>query len=286
VNGLDLSVAKGEIVGLLGPNGAGKTTTISMACGVIPPTRGSIRIAGHDLATDRNVALRAIGLVPQELAIYEDLTSRQNLVFFGELYGLREAALAAAVDRALGIAELGERADELVKNLSGGMKRRLNLAAGLVHEPALLVCDEPTVGVDPQSRRHIFDAIRGLRDRGMTIIYTSHYMEEVEELCDRTTIMDGGKVIESGTLAELQTRHGGSGLEVVLAGDDAVLAAAATAAGATRDGNRLRLDARAEWATVIAAIESTGARIEHIGSRRANLEAVFLSLTGHSLRDA
>ena len=286
VKGLDLTVTRGEIFGLLGPNGAGKTTTISMACGVVPPTRGSIRIAGHDLATDGAAARRAIGLVPQELAVYEELTPRQNLVFFGELYGLRDAALGKAVDAALGVSELGERADDLVKNLSGGMKRRLNLAAGLVHEPKLLVCDEPTVGVDPQSRRHIFDSIRALRDRGTTIIYTSHYMEEVEELCDRIAIMDAGAIIEEGTLGELRARHGGTGLEVELAGDDAVLDAAAAATGGTREGAVLRLDARDEWAPVIAAIEKTGARIRHIGSRRANLETVFLALTGRSLRDA
>src|SRR6478672_2228123 len=193
VHAIDLTLSRGEIFGLLGPNGAGKTTSISMACGVVPPSRGSVRIAGHDLATDGKAARRAIGLVPQELAIYEDLTPRQNLAYFGELYGARGTALAAEVEVALGIAELKDRADDLVKNLSGGMKRRLNLAAGLVHKPALLVCDEPTVGVDPQSRRHIFDSIKRLRDAGMTIVYTTHYMEEVEALCDRIAIMDGGE---------------------------------------------------------------------------------------------
>src|SRR5262249_41924911 len=161
-------------------------------------------------------------------------------------------------DAALGVSELADRADDLVKNLSGGMKRRLNLAAGLVHEPVLLVCDEPTVGVDPQSRRHIFDSIRALRDRGTTIIYTSHYMEEVEELGDRIAIMDAGAIIESGTLAELQARRGETGLELELVGDPSALAAAASATGATRDGNILRLDLRTEWAPVITAIEATG----------------------------
>jgi ABC-2 type transport system ATP-binding protein len=207
-------------------------------------------------------------------------------MFFGELYGLRADALAKAVDTALGVAELRERADDLVKNLSGGMKRRLNLAAAIVHDPQLLVCDEPTVGVDPQSRRHIFDSIRALRDRGMTIIYTTHYMEEVEELCDRIAIMDAGVIIELGTLADLQSRHGAGGLELELAGDDAVLDAAAAAAGGTRSGAILRVEPREEWAPVISAIEATGARIKHVGSRRANLEAVFLTLTGRSLRDA
>jgi ABC-2 type transport system ATP-binding protein len=286
VKALDLSVARGEIFGLLGPNGAGKTTAISMACGVVPPSRGTARIAGHDLATDSFAARRAIGLVPQELAVYDDLTPRQNLTFFGELYGLGGAELARGVDRALGIAELGERADDQVKEFSGGMKRRLNLAAGLVHEPTLLVCDEPTVGVDPQSRRHIFDSIRQLRDRGMTIVYTSHYMEEVEELCDRIAILDGGVVVASGTLAELSAQHGGTGLEVELEGDDAMIAAAAAATGAVRDGATLRLEPRPVWAEAIAAIEATGARIKRLGARRADLETVFLGLTGNRLRDA
>jgi ABC-2 type transport system ATP-binding protein len=228
--------------------------------------------------------------VPQELAIYDDLTPRQNLAFFGELYGLRGAELARGVDRALGIAELGDRAGDLVKEFSGGMKRRLNLAAGLVHQPTLLVCDEPTVGVDPQSRRHIFDSIRRLRDAGMTILYTSHYMEEVEELCDRVAIMDAGVVVASGTLGELQAQRGGggrdNGLEIELEGDDAALDAAAAAAGAVRDGQTLRLDARPAWAPVIAAIEATGARIKRLGSRRTDLETVFLGLTGRGLRDA
>ncbi len=286
VKSLDLTIEKGEIFGLLGPNGAGKTTSISMACGVVAPSRGSVRVAGHDVATDGKAARRAIGLVPQELAIYEDLTPRQNLMYFGELYGARGTELAAAVDTALGIAELRDRADDLVKNLSGGMKRRLNLAAGLVHKPALLVCDEPTVGVDPQSRRHIFDSIKKLRDGGMTIVYTTHYMEEVEALCDRIAIMDGGEVIACGTLAELQAKHATTGVEIELEGDDIMLDAAAKAAGVTRVDNVLHLESRGEWSSVIAAIEATGARITHMSSRAANLETVFLALTGRSLRDA
>jgi ABC-2 type transport system ATP-binding protein len=286
VKSLDLTIEKGEIFGLLGPNGAGKTTSISMACGVVAPSRGSVRVAGHDLATDGKAARRAIGLVPQELAIYEDLTPRQNLAYFGELYGARDTTLAAAVDVALGIAELRDRADDLVKNLSGGMKRRLNLAAGLVHKPALLVCDEPTVGVDPQSRRHIFESIKKLRDGGTTIVYTTHYMEEVEALCDRIAIMDGGEVIACGTLAELQAKHATTGVEIELSGDDATLDAAARAAGVSRTGHVLALESRPEWSALITAIEATGARITQMRSRNANLETVFLALTGRSLRDA
>ncbi len=286
VKNLDLTVRRGEIFGLLGPNGAGKTTTISMACGVVPPTRGTARIDGHDIQTDTFAAKRAIGLVPQDLALYDELTPRQNLAFFGQLYGLTGAALDKRVDAALGVAELADRADGIVKEFSGGMKRRLNLAAGLIHEPTLLVLDEPTVGVDPQSRRHIFDAIRALRDRGTTIVYTTHYMEEVEELCDRIAIMDAGAVVASGTLAELQAQHGGGGgLEVELEGDEATIAAAAKAADATRTGSVLQLDARPAWAPAIAAIEGAGATIKRLGSRRADLETVFLALTGRGLRD-
>ena len=163
VRAIDLQLVRGEIFGLLGPNGAGKTTTISMACGIVPATRGRVRIAGHDLATDASAAKRAIGLVPQDLALYEELSPRQNLAFFGQLYGLSGAQLARRIDGALAVAELAARAEDPVKTFSGGMKRRLNLAAGLLHEPTLLVLDEPTVGVDPQSRRHIFQAIRVLQ---------------------------------------------------------------------------------------------------------------------------
>src|SRR5262249_55754779 len=159
-------------------------------------------------------AKRAIGLVPQDLALYDDLTPRQNLAFFGELYGLTGGQLARGIDGALDIAVLTDRGGDLVKTFSGGMKRRLNLAAGLIHEPTLLVLDEPPVGVDPQSRHHIFEAIRALRSRGMTILYTSHYMEEVEELCDRVAIMDAGRVVASGAIAELCAQHTTGGLDV------------------------------------------------------------------------
>jgi ABC-2 type transport system ATP-binding protein len=227
VAAIDLDVAAGEIVGLLGPNGAGKTTTISMISGVVTPSRGTARVDGHDVRAEARAARAALGVAPQDLAIYEPLTATENLRFFGGLYGLGGALLAERIDWALGVAGLTDRAREPAEKFSGGMKRRLNLAAGLLHKPRLLILDEPTVGVDPQSRNHIFETIRALRDGGMTILYTSHYMEEVEALCDRVAIMDAGKVIAQGAVAELRERHGG-----------------------------------------------------------ANLEAVFLALTGHSLRDA
>jgi linearmycin/streptolysin S transport system ATP-binding protein len=289
VHAIDLTLSRGEIFGLLGPNGAGKTTTISMVCGVVAPSRGTARIAGADLGTQTYAAKRAIGLVPQDLALYDELTPHQNLAFFGELYGLSGDLLARRIDGALGIAGLTDRAGDLVKTFSGGMKRRLNLAAGLIHEPTLLVLDEPTVGVDPQSRNHIFGSIRALRDRGTTILYTSHYMEEVEELCDRVAIMDAGRIVASGSIAELCAQHTTGGLEVELDGDAAAIAAAAAAAaplGARRAGAVLHLDARPPYGPAIAAIEATGAQIKRIGARRADLETVFLALTGRGLRDA
>jgi ABC-2 type transport system ATP-binding protein len=215
VAAIDLDVAAGEIVGLLGPNGAGKTTTISMISGVVTPSRGTARIDGHDIRAEARAARAALGVAPQDLAIYEPLTATENLRFFGALYGLGGALLAERIAWALGVAGLTDRAREPAAKFSGGMKRRLNLAAGLLHKPRLLVLDEPTVGVDPQSRNHIFETIRALRAGGMTILYTSHYMEEVEALCDRVAIMDAGKLVALGAVAELRARHGGGNLEAV-----------------------------------------------------------------------
>jgi ABC-2 type transport system ATP-binding protein len=283
VGAVDLTVDAGEIFGLLGPNGAGKTTTISMACGVVTPSRGTARIAGADIRSF--AARRAVGLVPQDLALYEELSPRQNLRFFGRLYGLAGAELDRQIAWALDVVGLADRGDEPARAFSGGMKRRLNLAAGLVHRPRLLVLDEPTVGVDPHSRRHIFDTIRALRERGTTVLYTSHYMEEVEALCDRIAIMDGGAVIAVGTLAALIATHGDDGVEIEVDGDAAAADAAASAhADIVRAGPILRAVPRAGLAPVVAAVESV-ARIRRLTTRRADLETVFLALTGHSLRD-
>ncbi|MCA9675730.1 MAG: ABC transporter ATP-binding protein [Kofleriaceae bacterium] len=289
VGAVDLDVAEGEIFGLLGPNGAGKTTTISMIAGVVTPSRGAARIAGHDVLGDRRAARAALGLVPQDLALYEELTPRENLAFFGALYGLRGAVLRERTAWVLDVAGLAERADDPARTFSGGMKRRLNLAAGLLHRPRLVVLDEPTVGVDPQSRKHIFDTIRALRDDGMTVLYTSHYMEEVEALCDRVAIMDHGAVVAQGTLDELLAADRAVVLEIELDGDDFAIASAATLVTAfgdvERDGAVLRIQPDGPLAPVIAAIESAGLRIAALRSHRPDLEAVFLGLTGHTLRD-
>ena len=239
---LDLETVPGEILGLLGPNGAGKTTTISMACGVVTPTRGTVEIGGVSLAREPRVAKQKLGLVPQDLALYEELSAVQNLRYFGALYGLRGAALAERIAWALGVVGLTDRAGDLVKTYSGGMKRRLNLAAGIIHKPGLLVLDEPTVGVDPQSRNHIFETVKQLRKDGATIIYTTHYMEEVEALCDRVAIMDAGKIVALGTIAELVGAHAGQGISVDVTGDiEAAMAAVLAHGTVERSGSRLAM---------------------------------------------
>ena len=287
VKALDLVVNRGEILGLLGPNGAGKTTTISMACGVVTPTRGKVTVDGVDLAKSPGIAKGKLGLVPQELALYEELSATQNLLFFAALYGIRGALARERLQWALKVVGLEDRASDIVKTYSGGMQRRLNIAAGLVHKPELLILDEPTVGVDPQSRNHIFDTVRALRESGMTVIYTSHYMEEVEALCDRVAIVDAGAIVALGTIPELDAKHAGKGVELEIAGD---IEAAATAARAHAtvnvENNLLRVEPTGSLAPVISAIEATGASIARIESRQASLETAFLALTGRALRDA
>jgi ABC-2 type transport system ATP-binding protein len=286
VAAIDLDVARGEIVGLLGPNGAGKTTAISMVCGVVTPTRGSVSIGGTSLADEPYKAKAKLGLVPQDLAIYEELSATENLKFFGALYGLAGKRLADRIAFVLAAVGLSERAHEPTKRFSGGMKRRLNIAAGLVHEPEVLVLDEPTVGVDPQSRNHIFEVVKTLHAAGTTVVYTSHYMEEVEALCDRVAIMDAGRIIALGTIAELIAKHAGKGVDLEIHGDVEAAARAAERHGSVaRHGSVLRIVAATSLAPVIAAIEATGATIGSIRSREANLETAFLQLTGHALRD-
>src|SRR5580692_11451331 len=203
VDGVSLKAGKGETIGLLGPNGAGKTTTVSIIAGLLQPDAGEVRIDGRILKGDTDSAKRDIGLVPQDLGLYDEMSARENLHLFGALYDLSGAHLNHAMDEALELVGLKERAKDKVMNFSGGMKRRLNLAAALLHDPQLLLLDEPTVGVDPQSRNAIFDNLEVLKKRGKTLLYTTHYMEEAERLCDRLVIMDHGKVIADDTLQGL-----------------------------------------------------------------------------------
>ena len=225
VKGISFSVEEGEVFGLLGPNGAGKTQTISMLTGVIPPTDGTARIGGYDIHDDLNDVKKINGLVPQELALYPTLSARSNLNFFGSIYGLHGKELKERVSDVLHIVAMTDRADDVIDKYSGGMKRRINIAAGLVHQPRLLFLDEPTVGVDPQNRNHIFESVQRLnRERNMSIVYTSHYMEEVELLCNRVAIIDEGKIIALDTIKNLIATLGGGVIHIGLAqADDALL---------------------------------------------------------------
>ena len=209
VDGVSFTLESGQLLSLLGPNGAGKTTTVSMLAGVVAPDRGDVLVDGHRLSGDVDPAKRRIGLVPQDVALYEELTARDNLRFFGGLYGFGGAVLDRAIASVLDLVGLADRARDRVNTYSGGMKRRLNLAAGLLHDPDVLLLDEPTVGVDPQSRHAIFENLQQLKRRGKAILYTTHYMEEAERLSDRIVIMDHGQVIAENTLAGLQREHPG-----------------------------------------------------------------------------
>lgn len=292
VKALDLEVEEGEIFGLLGPNGAGKTTAISMVCGVLTPSRGTASIAGFDIVKQSYDARRALGLVPQDLALYEDLSARQNLSFFGKLYALSGAELSERIDWALEVAGLSERAGDQVKDFSGGMKRRLNLVTGLLHKPKLLILDEPTVGVDPQSRNHLFETVRTLnKQHGMTVIYTSHYMEEVEALCERVAIVDHGQLIALDRVEDMLASQVAGTVEIEILGDtDAASAAVAQVLGddgaLERTRDTLQVRTTGHLGAAITAIEQCeGATVRAIRSLGSDLESVFLSLTGKRLRD-
>ena len=294
VDGASFTVPRGECLGLLGPNGAGKTTTLSMLAGLLTPDSGQVLIDGRALAGDTDPLKRQLGLVPQELALYEDLTAAENLAFFGALYSLEKATLHQRMADALAIVGLSDRARDKAGTFSGGMKRRLNLAAALLHDPQLLLLDEPTVGVDPQSRNAIFDNIEALRARGKTILYTTHYMEEVERLCDRVVIVDHGKVIADDTIAALRARAGsGNVLKITLAQATPgkwlpALRQLAGIRSAQLAGALLSLeldDLTASASPILHFLGEHHETIVHLSSDRPNLESIFLTLTGRQLRD-
>jgi ABC-2 type transport system ATP-binding protein len=211
VDGVSFTLERGRLLGLLGPNGAGKTTTVSMIAGLVAPDHGEVLVDDHWLSGDADPGKRRIGLVPQDLALYDELTARDNLRFFGGLYDLAGARLDRAIASVLELVGLADRAHDRVRTYSGGMKRRLNLAAGLLHDPDILLLDEPTVGVDPQSRHAIFENLASLKQRGKALLYTTHYMEEAERLADRIVVIDHGRVLADDTLAGLYGRHPGAG---------------------------------------------------------------------------
>ena len=295
VNGVSFIVEPGRILGLLGPNGAGKTTAVSMVSGILAPDSGEVLVDGRSLSGDADDAKGQLGLVPQDVALYEDLSALENLRFFGSLQGMGARALEASMASALEIVGLADRAMEKVKGYSGGMKRRLNLAAGLLHDPAVLLLDEPTVGVDPQSRNAIFETLEILRDRGKAILYTTHYMEEAERLCDHIIIVDHGKVIASDTLDGLRRLlPTGNRLLVEFAEPlaEKVLQGLQTLPGVSSvamDGERLALaldELARGGAASLAWLAAQGAAVTGVASERVALEDVFLALTGRSLRDS
>jgi ABC-2 type transport system ATP-binding protein len=293
VDGVGFEVGAGECYGLLGPNGAGKTTTISLICGLLNGDGGQVTVEGRTV-TLRSLAAKArIGYVPQDIALYPDLGARENLRFFGRLYGLKGRALEDRIDAALALVGLSDRSDDQIERFSGGMKRRANIAAGLLHEPALLVLDEPTVGVDPQSRHAILEAVRGLADSGLAVLYTTHYMEEAERLCDRVGIIDEGRLVAEGTRRQLVDGIGERDrLRIGVTGDAQALAARCRALGSgievvVGDGvvEVLAMGGRRLLAPVVQAAEAAGVEITGVEIVEPDLEAVFLHLTGKALRD-
>jgi linearmycin/streptolysin S transport system ATP-binding protein len=295
VDGVSLRAGKGEMIGLLGPNGAGKTTTVSMIAGLVRPDSGTVLVDGRPLHGDADPGKRNIGLVPQDIGLYNEISARENLHLFGALYGMDVAQRRRAIDAALDLVGLSERAKDKVMGFSGGMSRRLNLAAALLHDPQLLLLDEPTVGVDPQSRNAIFDNLETLKKRGKTLLYTTHYMEEAERLCDRMVIIDHGKVIADDTLQGLHRLLPVANVLIVElegAKDNGLRLADVQAIpgvqsvemkeGALRIGIR---DLAADSPGILRWLVEHGHPFQHVASERASLETVFLTLTGRSLRD-
>jgi ABC-2 type transport system ATP-binding protein len=281
VDNVSFELRERETFGLLGPNGAGKTTTINIMVGVLQPDAGSVDIDDGGSPLDAGVR-RKIGNAPQSLAIYDSLSAEENIRFFGKLYGLRGSHLKKRIEWVLDFAGLTERRKDRAATYSGGMKRRLNLACALVHDPPILLLDEPTVGVDPQSRNHIFDSIERLKEENRTIIYTTHYMEEAQRLCDRVAIIDHGKILALDTVDNLIEQHGGkSVIQVNLftppEKDIGI-------EGAVVDGTNLRIET-GKPLEVLAQLASLGLKFNTMNVEKADLESVFLNLTGRRLRD-
>jgi len=293
VDDISFAVEKGDIFGLLGPNGAGKSTAISMIATLLTPDGGHILYNGGDIAQNPRPLRQNLGLVPQEIALYPGLSGLENLKFWGRAYGLSGAALSRRIEYVSEIIGINERLKHRVKKYSGGMKRRLNIGAALLHEPKLIIMDEPTVGIDPQSRSHILDTVQRLAENGATVIYTSHYMEEVELLCNRLCIMDNGRIIASGTKDEIVKSVGAlSELELKLSKRDerlfTAVAAAKSVVKATSDGSVISVianDAEKASREILALAGKSSAGIVSFEIKRVSLETVFLNLTGRALRD-
>ncbi|MFA9558365.1 ATP-binding cassette domain-containing protein [Evansella sp. AB-rgal1] len=294
VDGINLYMDRGESIGLLGPNGAGKSTTISMISSLLKPTSGDVRLNGKSVVKNPETIRSVLGVVPQEIALYEELTAYENMKFFGRVYGLKGKSLERRIQEVLEIVGLQERQKDLVKTYSGGMQRRINMAAAMLHEPEILIMDEPTVGIDPQSRNYILDTVRHLNEEsGLTVLYTSHYMEEVERLCDRVYIMDHGRIIASGTKDELKSILSGEETIFIdlnrsypellsdLKKHEGILQATETEKGLkliVPKGSR-------HLSSIFQAAERYQAQILNVNVQIPTLEDVFLHLTGRKLRD-
>ena len=310
VKGVDLEIRQGEIFSLLGPNGAGKTTTISMISGLVEPTEGDASIGGYSITKEPMAAKRLMGFVPQEIALYPELSARQNLAFFGRMYGLGGKELSRRVDELLEFVDLSDRQNDRIDTFSGGMKRRINLAAGLLNSPPLVYMDEPTVGIDPQNRRRVLDTVKLLRDEhNMTVLYTTHLMEEAQELSDRVGIIDHGEIIAMGTQDELVQQVGEEDrLEITIGAQEVAETLLERmqqeTAGVTRilcnppeqvsDDSSEFMPAqltvfakrgRTALPQILQDLDSAGVEVQSVAVREPDLEAVFLALTGRALRD-
>ncbi len=293
VDGVSFRAEPGAIFGLLGPNGAGKTTTIGCISGLLKPSDGRIRVMGHDVVRDARASRENLGVVPQELALYEDLNARENLLYWGSAYGRRGQQLKNRVDEVLELAGLSDRSKEPVKKFSGGMKRRLNFACGIVHEPKVLLLDEPTVGVDPQSRVRLIDLVEDLKQNGTCILYTTHYMEEAEDICDRLAIIDHGKIIAMGTLPELRSILGERDLLRLSGSFDAASVRETLSRVESLELIHIENDqitmavpqASRQLPAILQALAEAGAEIRETTFTQPSLESLFIKLTGKELRE-
>lgn len=293
VDNISLNIEKGEIFGLLGPNGAGKSTLIKMMIGLLKPNSGEIFMGSFDIRQESIAARRIMGLVPQEIAIYEDLSARENIEFFGKLYGLRGKTLKSRADEALEFVGLSQRQSGKPKKFSGGMKRRLNIACAIIHQPEIIIMDEPTVGIDPQSRNHILNSVKELNQRGATVVYTSHYMEEVETVCDRVGIIDHGKLIACGTGHVLKKQVGADEKIIIEATGISYspvdeIKRVPGVISVTLNENLLEIDTsntQEGLQDILFILSKNNVRVRNISLKEPDLESVFLSLTGRKLRD-
>lgn len=292
LNGIDIEVNKGEFYGLLGPNGAGKTTTINILSTILKPDKGEIFINGFNLKTESKKCKNYIGIVPQEIALYDDLSAYDNLVFWGKLYKINSSLLSKRINELLDLMGLEQRKNHKIKTFSGGMKRRINIACALLHSPKILLMDEPTVGLDPQSRNFIFEALQKLHQQGTTIIYTTHYMEEVEKLCDKISIIDYGKIIAQGSINELKKLSKISE-SIIIHSDSELKGKKEIISSSIKNkfdifDNILKFytnNINTDLSKIINEINAIGINITNIELKKTNLETLFLELTGRKLRD-